>query len=314
MTENGLSSFTTGSSYMQSNGSADAESLHTLCKRLHSQVEAFLAEDFKEEIFRNTQRQCRHSLSIIHEALEKYPYVHYKLYGLSRLSPFSMSMLLTSSQSLRYPTLSLSYNGGKDCLVLLILYLAALASNPPSSSSSSSTSSTKTAIPTSLPSIYIPPSNPFPAQDAFVRSSSIHYHLSLTQHSHPSMKTAFAAYLSSPDGRAIKAIFVGTRRTDPHGSNLTAFDMTDRGWPSFMRVHPVLEWRYAEIWAFLRHLEVGYCELYNQGFTSLGGREDTKPNPRLAIIKEVGGDGVVVGGFKPAYELVEDSEERLGRE
>ena len=124
------------------------------------------------------------------------------------------------------------------------------------------------------------------------------------------MKTAFAAYLSSPPGGNIKAIFVGTRRTDPHGANLTAFNMTDHGWPSFMRVHPVLEWRYAEVWAFLRHMGVAYCSLYDEGFTSLGGKEDSKPNPRLAIR----GEGGVVVGFRPAHELAEDSEERLGRE
>jgi Phosphoadenosine phosphosulfate reductase family len=41
---------------------------------------------------------------------------------------------------------------------------------------------------------------------------------------------------------------VGTRRTDPHGETLTHFDKTDRGWPEFMRVHPVINWHYWEIW------------------------------------------------------------------
>lgn len=134
------------------------------------------------------------------------------------------------------------------------------------------------------------------------------------------MRHAFAAYLSSPDGVGIRAIFVGTRRTDPHGAKLTPFDRTDHGWPNFMRVHPVLEWHYAEVWAFLRKLGVEYCELYDQGFTSLGGREDTRPNPVLAIRRKEasagegeGEDGVIVG-YRPAYELVEDEEERLGRD
>ena len=47
----------------------------------------------------------------------------------------------------------------------------------------------------------------------------------------------------------MQAIFVGTRRTDPHGGRLTWFDRTDHGWPAFVRVHPVIEWRYVEIWA-----------------------------------------------------------------
>jgi len=117
------------------------------------------------------------------------------------------------------------------------------------------------------------------------------------------MKEAFGEYLEGR-GKGVKAIFVGTRRTDPHGAKLTAFDMTDHGWPSFMRVHPVLEWQYAEVWAFLKHLHIPYCELYDQGYTSLGGTNDTHPNP--ALRRE--------GGYRPAYELVEDGEERLGRD
>jgi FAD synthetase len=61
------------------------------------------------------------------------------------------------------------------------------------------------------------------------------------------MKEAFQQYLD--DVSAVKAILVGTRRTDPHGALLTHFDMTDHGWPKFMRVHPVIDWHYAEIWA-----------------------------------------------------------------
>jgi 3'-phosphoadenosine 5'-phosphosulfate sulfotransferase (PAPS reductase)/FAD synthetase len=60
------------------------------------------------------------------------------------------------------------------------------------------------------------------------------------------MKQAFAKYLE--DNKHIKAILVGTRRTDPHGGLLTHFDMTDGGWPRFMRVHPVIDWHYREIW------------------------------------------------------------------
>ena len=78
-----------------------------------------------------------------------------------------------------------------------------------------------------------------------------------------------------------------------------------------MRVHPVLEWRYREVWAFLRTLGgVDWCELYNEGFTSLGGREDSRPNPCLTVY---GKDGAVVG-YRPAWELEEEGEERGGRE
>lgn len=61
------------------------------------------------------------------------------------------------------------------------------------------------------------------------------------------MREAFADYLAHND--RVEAIFVGTRRTDPHGGRLGSFQRTDGGWPGFMRVHPVIEWRYGEVWA-----------------------------------------------------------------
>jgi FAD synthetase len=117
------------------------------------------------------------------------------------------------------------------------------------------------------------------------------------------MKAAFSDYLASKP--AIKAIFVGTRRTDPHGGNLTHFDMTDGGWPAFMRIHPVIDWHYVEIWEFIRHLGIPYCEIYDKGYTSLGGTTDTHPNPKLKLGEDK---------FLPAYELEGDEEERLGRD
>jgi FAD synthetase len=57
---------------------------------------------------------------------------------------------------------------------------------------------------------------------------------------------------------------------------------------------------------FLRHLKVPYCELYDRGYTSLGGTNDTLPNPALKIKGS--------NSFRPAHELIQDDEERLGRD
>jgi FAD synthetase len=69
----------------------------------------------------------------------------------------------------------------------------------------------------------------------------------------------------------------------------------------------VLEWRYTEVWAFLRYLGVEYCVLYERGYTSLGGTNDTHPNPRLKV------EGVE-GVYRPAWMLEQEGEERAGRE
>lgn len=55
---------------------------------------------------------------------------------------------------------------------------------------------------------------------------------------------------------------------------------------------------------FIRHLKIPYLSLYDKGYTSLGGTEDTHPNPHLKKDE----------GFRPAYELIADEEERLGRD
>ncbi|EEA24852.1 FAD synthetase, putative [Talaromyces marneffei ATCC 18224] len=190
--------------------------------------------------------------------------------------------------------LSLSYNGGKDCLVLLVLILACLPSSLP----------TDSGFPKTLQSIFIIPYKSFPEVYEFVQTSSKDYFLDLTRYELP-MRAALEVYLK--DRPNIKAIWIGTRRVDPNGGLLKHFDPTDKDWPQFMRIHPVIDWHYAEIWAFIRHLGLDYCPLYDRGYTSLGGVNDTFPNPALAIP----GDQ---SKFRPAYKLKEDNEERLGRD
>ncbi|KAF9874445.1 FAD synthetase [Colletotrichum karsti] len=258
-------------------------SFYDVCVELRDKVDAFLAEEPKTSVLRNVQEQLRVSMGVVDEALARY----------------SLEQI------------SLSYNGGKDCLVLLIMLLACLARRFPSSSKSAETNGSNgsngntSSFPDQVQAVYIVSKHPFAEVDDFVESSSSIYHLDVKRYA-MSMKEGLEAYLG--DRPNVEAIFVGTRRTDPHGEKLTHFDPTDAGWPAFMRIHPVIDWHYAEIWAFIRHLEIPYCPLYDQGYTSLGGTQDTHPNPQLKKGNENG------AGFRPAYELTEDDEERLGRD
>ncbi|KAI1185803.1 phosphoadenosine phosphosulfate reductase [Nemania serpens] len=246
-------------------------SLHDVCLEIRKKVDNFLAEDPSAPLLRNVQIRLREAIGVVNEAFQRY-------------GP---------------QEISISYNGGKDCLVLLIIILACLADRSPRPNESSGS------VPEKFQAVYIVSPHPFSEIDEFVVSSSAEYQLDVTRYE-LGMKQGLEAYLADrPD---IKAIFVGTRRTDPHGEKLTHFDPTDGGWPEFMRVHPVIDWHYAEIWAFIRHLEIPYCPLYDQGYTSLGGTKDTQPNPHLRKQDKNG------GGFLPAYELVGDNEERLGRD
>lgn len=262
---------------------------HELCARIHDRITTFLdARDVSERV-KNVQEQTRLSLDIIAEALEQYS----------------------------LPQLSLAYNGGKDCLVLLILYLCALHKRGLTNTSDPSSN-----IETAVQCVYIQDAHPFQEVEEFVAKSIKIYSLALLEYAKP-MKDAFADYLK--DTPSVKAILVGTRRTDPHGEHLKHFDPTDNNWPQFVRVHPVIDWHYVDIWTFIRYLNVPYCSLYDMGYTSLGGITDTKPNPMLARqpstqqVTTLGNGNVRTDGpskpkFRPAYELVDDYEERLGRD
>ena len=171
----------------------------------------------------------------------------------------------------------MSYNGGKDCLVLLVIYLAAihrhfsvpetsgLRADSHAQANGISTSPQYAAFPSTIKSVYIRPAHPFAEVNDFVHSSAEDYHLDLAESSKP-MKAAFAEYLK--DHTEVKAIFVGTRRTDPHGGSLGPFNPTDRGWPSFMRIHPVIDWHYQEIWGVSFHAvwrpRTSHCDLLTQ--------------------------------------------------
>ena len=240
---------------------------------------------------------------------------------LSPVAPLGQARELTTSH--RLAELSLAYNGGKDCLVLLILYLCALHRK----------GLTEVGGHGRLQSVYIQAPDPFVEVEEFVAQTAKTYSLDLVEYAKP-MKQAFADYLQ--DHPAVKAIFVGTRRTDPHGEFLTHFDPTDHGWPKFMRIHPVIDWHYADIWTvsgpiysniqtleadhgfqFLIRLNIPYCVLYDRGYTSLGGIKDTHPNPVLLGQPSESAEGPEDGAepvYRPAYELISDFQERLGRE
>ncbi|RUS22994.1 hypothetical protein BC937DRAFT_94114 [Endogone sp. FLAS-F59071] len=156
----------------------------------------------------------------------------------------------------RYGTtaLSLSFNGGKDCTVLLHLFAAALhrhlSSNPPQS------------IPT-IPAIYITYPNPFPEVETFVDTCVRRYGLNLVRIPGP-MKEALQQYIYLH--KETGAILVGTRRNDPYSEHLTHFIPTDPDWPPFMRIHPIIDWTFAQVWNFLKVLDVPYSELYDLGY------------------------------------------------
>ncbi|ORY27375.1 hypothetical protein BCR39DRAFT_538543 [Naematelia encephala] len=265
--------------------------------------------------------------------------------------------------------IAISFNGGKDCTVLLHLFAAVLyarhtslpdklqpshahveippdhphhpistehATPPPplpSSLSSATTTTTSTTTttdtitttsttgsptpttsthhrptsPTCLPyspirAIYITAPHPFPALEEFVLSSAQLYGLDLYRFG-GGMKAALLEYLGCGGGKGVRGVLVGTRRGDPNG-DVEALAPTDPSWPAFLRIHPILDWTYMDIWSFLRDLDVPYCDLYDEGYTSLGSTRNTIQNPLLKRSDNT---------WDPAWKLTDETKERAGR-
>ena len=87
----------------------------------------------------------------------------------------------------------------------------------------------------------------------------------------------------------VRAVLLGTRNSDfvearQHHSSCFALSDVERGWPRVMRVSPIVDWQYDHVWGFLRALGSDtrhWCSLYDKGYTSLGAVSDTRPNPAL---------------------------------
>lgn len=123
------------------------------------------------------------------------------------------------------------------------------------------------------------------------------------------------------------AFVLGTRISDPNAVGQDRFSPSSHWMPPFMRVNPILDWDYGQVWHFLRLFRLPYCCLYDEGYTSLGTVKDTLPCPALALNKSdinsvdhESNDSMDnihneynIPKFWPAYMLNDYEQERAGR-
>ncbi|KAJ3442898.1 fad synthase [Anaeramoeba flamelloides] len=195
-----------------------------------------------------------------------------------------------------YKGLALSYNGGKDCLTILDL-LHSIATGKTAS---------RLTNPEKLKEIfvfYLHNEGDFEEMNQFVEKSLNRYgfqnYIKLTINS---LKQGLINILKNNPTR--KGIILGTRFADLNGKKQPVFAPTDDNWPEAIRISPIMQWNYSDVWGYIQKNQVKYCVLYDKGFTSLGLKSLTKPNP---LLKQKNGE------FLPAWKLPENSSEREGR-
>lgn len=202
----------------------------------------------------------------------------------------SLKTLEKCFQDFKPEEVSVAFNGGKDNIAMIHLVHAFLQ---------------KQQWKGKLDALYIEEPDPFTEVEEFMREAEKSYNINLVKIKGP-MKSALSEFLKSRPN--VKAMVLGTRKGDPGSHNQGAFAPTDGDWPALMRVNPVLDWNYHDIWTFIRGLSVPYPTLYDKGYTSLGSKSNTAPNPNLSF-KDSKGQVL----YKPAYELENGNQERAGR-
>lgn len=206
----------------------------------------------------------------------------------------SMRILKATLTKYSLEEVAVLYNGGKDCLVMLVLLMAAIHDTYGAADIDPNYK---------LDSIYVASESSFPQVSTYIESSTSHYHLNPVT-IELLLRDGFGHYLALVNQRT-KVIVVGIRHADPYGATLKPEQETDGDWPRFVRVHPVLHWLYVHVWDFILGCNLDYCQLYNKGYTSLGGVDTTLPNPRLQKDER----------YLPAYMLTDNADhfERAGR-
>ncbi|GMI60049.1 hypothetical protein ScalyP_jg1225 [Parmales sp. scaly parma] len=231
----------------------------------------------------------------------------------SLYSPYSKALAHLGSAIRLYgpENIYVSYNGGKDAVVVEVLYRLALAVH----NNKHENSDSKTTPPPL--SIFFDDPQDFTQIKSFVSSTSTYHDLSLIRLLNCDFKSGLSSIInsSSEGGGRNLAFVLGTRNSDPNGANQDVFSPSSDYMPPFMRVNPIIDWDYGLVWAFLKFVEgaaeagadpavEAYCGLYDEGYTSLGRVGETGKNPALRLPG---------GGYRPAYELKEYGRERDGR-
>ncbi|XP_055329124.1 FAD synthase-like [Paramacrobiotus metropolitanus] len=208
--------------------------------------------------------------------------------------PQAQSIVRTGLERYGTNKAAIAFNGGKDCTVALHLVLAEIEKSYRSES------------PIQIPVVYFRSRPQFIELEEFIQDKIRLLGLSLTIYEGDIKDALFRFKSDFPD---VQGIFMGTRCKDPSSRHLSAFSPTDPGWAEFVRILPILNFSYHDVWLYLKEFNIYYCKLYDDGYTSVGWEGNTVRNEKL---RRVADDGTVK--YLPAYLLEDSDDERVNRE
>lgn len=206
----------------------------------------------------------------------------------------SIDIIEESFRRYKSEQICVSFNGGKDCCVVLYLFYAVAS---------------RLGIKFPLSVLFINIKHEFEEMKFFVENIQKYYYKGSFQFIEftdvtKTMKDCLSELkITHP---YINSILLGTRRSDgPYFKDMPAFAPTDRNWPEFMRINPILDWTFSEIWFFIRKIELPYCSLYDKGYTSIDSTQNTVKNRHLLKSDSM--------EYLPAYMLENQDAERESR-
>ncbi len=213
-----------------------------------------------------------------------------------------------------------SFNGGKDAVVIMHLMRAVLAKYNHNRDIDLGFARPKF--------IYFAIDDEFSEVLEHIEETKVSYALDLITYNNGIVQ-GLTEHVTNMNEQGLRnpAFVLGTRQGDPNSHDQQPF-CPSSNWisVSFMRINPILDWDYGHVWHFLRTFNLPYCILYDQGFTSLGKKSETRPN---YMLKRKNSDNNDADSFDknkidttqsqsilhywPAYMLSDWTKERAGR-
>ena len=161
------------------------------------------------------------------------------------------------------PKIGLCFNGGKDSTIVLDLV-------------NRYKNSSKISAPI-LP-FFLDDKDQFQEVRDFIKEAQNIWGIEVEKLNGKDLKTGFERLI---EDFKMNSFFLGQRESDPNSKNLSVFSPTTHPWPEAMRILPIFNWSYEDVWNYIDILKIPTCKLYSKGYTSIGSKCNTIPNPLL---------------------------------